>query len=120
MTTKCWTRSRLNGTTYKICADAPPKMPVARKILVARISNHVKKPVTSFSKQKFTGSYDKPKRKDEPVKKKRAPRKRMKSRAPKVSKAAKNTVNTLVPGLYPTRKETKDWMDAHKLRWLQG
>ena len=119
MTTKCWTRSRLNGTTYKICADAPPKMPVARKILVARISNHVKKPVTSFSKQKFTGSYDKPKRKDEPVKKKRAPRKNMKSRAPKVSKAAKDTVNTLVPGLYPTRKETKDWMDAHKLRWLQ-
>ena len=68
MTTKCWTRSRLNGTTYKICADAPPKMPVARKILVARISNRVKKPVTSFRKHKFTGPYDKPKQKDEPVK----------------------------------------------------
>ena len=112
MTTKCWTRSRLNGTTYKICADAPPKIPVAR------ISNRVKKPVASFSKQKFTGSYDKPKRKDEPVKKKRAPRKHVKSRAPKVSKAAKDTVNTLVPGLYPTRKENKAWMDAHRLRWL--
>ena len=96
MPTKCWTRSRLNRTTYKICAAAPPKIPVAC------ISKRIKKPVASFSKQKFTESYDKPKRKDEPVKKKRAPRKNMKSRAPNVSKVAKDMVNTLVPGLYPT------------------